>query len=353
MSLRLYRDVARQPDIFSERWAQSAHVMRISGALLLLVFISAAVFLFPAIPTIVLICIGLAELIASPVVTNAAFSYAAHGRVVRAAEMPVFLSMARVLAVMSMLLAPDYSSLEAYALIHAVATLLAACLIWIHCRKELAPGRSRSTVSAKEIKDGMGLSAIWASGLALTSLDKAVALRVGGEGVAGHYVAASRFASLFALPVDSLVMAVMPRLFRAGAGNAPGGRLIGFLLAATLVYGAFAGWLLWALVGWLPALLGSDFDGAVPALGILALYIPAYCARTLGANVLLGYGYTRWRLICELVALGTMFFLMTVLVPKSAAVGAAWAAVIAETLLVILLWTKVVAGLARPKAHKG
>lgn len=349
LGLRMYQDVARAPDLFPERWAQATRALRWSSLLLWLAFIALGPLAFPEVPAGVLALIALAELVGTPMVAHVAFAYSAHGRLGAAAAAPVLMSLARVAAVLVLPWVADARDMQAYVLLHAVATLAAAFALWGWCRRRLGPVRAGSAMDPGALREGLRLSSIWASGLALGSLDKAMALRAGGADVAGQYTAANRFASLLALPVDALVAAALPRLFRVGAGQPAHPRLLGLLVAAALAYGALAGAALWLGAGLLPRLLGPDFAPAVPALAILALYVPAYCLRSLGANVLLGFGWTRWRLAAELSALALMVALMS-LWAGAGATGAAWAAVVTEWSLAIGLWGRVVAGVARREA---
>lgn len=339
LGLRMYQDVAREPVMFGERWAQAARALAWSSLLLWLGFVVIGAVAFEEVPASLLAIIALAELVGTPMVVHVAFAYAAHGRVAQAAAAPVAMSLARVAAVLALPWVAEGADLHAYVMLHAVATIGTASAQWAWCKHRLAPKCDGTTLDANALREGVRLSSIWASGLALSSLDKAMALREGGAAVAGHYTAANRFASLMALPVDALVTAAMPRLFRAGAGQMVHPRLIAWLLAATLGYGLLAAGLLWVGAGWLPRLLGPDFAPAVPALGVLALYVPAYCLRSLGANILLGFGRVRWRLVSELGALVLMVALMVAWTPHGA-VGAAWAVVIAEWCLVAALWVR-------------
>ncbi|KFN43282.1 hypothetical protein N790_02630 [Arenimonas malthae CC-JY-1] len=350
LGLRLYQDVARTPGLLGIRWAQAVRALAWSGALLWLGFILFGSMVYPGLSVGVLACVGAAELIGTPMVVHVAFAYAAHGRMAQAAAAPVALSCGRVLAVLVLPLFASEGDMQTYALLHVITTMVGAGLIWRRCRRQLSPPATAATLDRGALGEGARLSAIWASGLALGAVDKAVALREGGAGLAGQYTAANRFASLLTLPVDALVTAVMPRLFRAGAGHSTHPGLVGWLLAAALLYGLVAGGLLWSGAGLLPGIVGAEFGPAVPALQVLALYVPAYCLRILGANILLGYGWIRWRLASELLVLATTVLLMAWLIPRRGAEGAAWALVMAEGLLALLLWVRVLVGWPRAKA---
>jgi O-antigen/teichoic acid export membrane protein len=192
----------------------------------------------------------------------------------------------------------------------------------------------------------LGFSAVQASGLALSTLDKSFALRWGGDAMAGRYVAAYRFVSVAALPVDSLMMAAMPHLFRAGAKRREASiPLLVALAAATGGYGIVMGILVWSSADLVPWLLGASFVGAQAAVRMLAVYVPLYCVRTLGTNVLLGFGWKRWRFAFELLALVCMLIVAAWRIPESGLSGAVEALLTAEIVLATLAWGRVLCGL--------
>jgi O-antigen/teichoic acid export membrane protein len=294
--------------------------------------------LFPGAHGPLLVAVACSELIFAPVITQVAFGYAAKGRMAHAAAAPAVLSMVRVAGVAGFIWLHPGAGIDVYVYWHLCASAVAALLVWLGFRSQFGAVRAWQPVAWSDLRTGAGFSSLWASGLALGSLDKTTVLRLAGSEAGGHYTAAHRFATLAALPVEAMAMAVMPRLFRAGAGGATHPRLIQWLLAATIGYGAAAGSAVWWASAWLPWLLGENFDDAVPALKILSFFVPLYCLRCLAAHLLLGFDRKRWRVASEVIALHVMLGLMILLVPEDGAVGAAYALLGAELLLVAMLW---------------
>lgn len=352
LGLRMYQDVARKHELFGLRWAQAKGVMAWSALLLWVLFVGVGSLAFADVSLAIIAAVAIAELVGSPMVTHVAFAYAAHGRLSAAAAAPVFMSLARLLAVILFPLLSAGDELQTYALLHASTTLGCAMVQWAWCGHSLAPTPTSGKLDADALSEGARLSSIWASGQALGALDKTMALREGGAEIAGQYTAASRFASLAALPVDALVTAAMPRLFRAGTSEGAHPQLVLWLLGATFGYGIVVGGALMAGATLLPLLLGVEFAPAVPVMSVLALYVPAYCLRTLGANILLGSGRTRWRLASELAALLLLAALMAAWAPEGA-VGAAWAVVITEAALMTSLWGRIAIGGWHRKGESG
>jgi O-antigen/teichoic acid export membrane protein len=337
LGLRMYQDAARDPALFLQRWEQASRVLVWSGICLAVLYLAIACKMFDASWSL-LVAVALSELVLAPVVALVAFGYAAHGRMGHAAAAPVMLSMARILAVIVLFLLPGKGGIGVYAWLHVAATGVTAMILRVRCAQRLKIVRAKSALDWRDARSGLGFSAIQASGLALTSMDKAFALRWGGDALAGHYVAAYRFVSTAALPVDSLMMAALPHLFRAGSERRGTDRMLIMLAAATGGYGVIMGALVWCTAGLVPWLLGSSFHEASSAVRMLAIYVPLYCIRTLGTNILLGFGWKRWRFCCEITALCVMAGSAAWRIPLVGLAGAVEALLAGEMVLVVLVW---------------
>lgn len=336
--LRMYQDAARAPQLLADRWRQASRVLIWSGAGLAVIFMVVAREMFMGAAWSLLTAVAISELIFAPILSQVAFAYASRSWMGRAAAVPVMLSVMRILAVVAMALLPGGTSIGTYAWLHLLATAVTAAVLCVTCVRELGIGNVDRGLDRSDVWAGLGFSAIQASGQALGSMDKAFALRWGGEALAGNYVAAYRFISVAVLPVDSLMMAALPHLFRAGTGRTKAGRMLLALAVATGGYGILMGGAVWWAAGLLPWLLGPSFGAALAAAQMLAVYVPLYCLRTLGTNALLGFGWKRWRFGCELLALGTMGGMAAWRIPASGLAGAVEALLAAEVVLLLLIW---------------
>jgi O-antigen/teichoic acid export membrane protein len=345
LGLRMYQDVARDPSLYSVRWQQTRLGLWWSGAATIALFVALAHWQFGGFGWWLLVAIAVSELALSPIATQIAFAYAAHGRMSRSAAVPVVLAAGRVGAVVAFGLTGGVG-IEAYAPWHAAATAAATIVLLAMQRRELRHTAVAARLSWPDLRNGLGFSAVWASSVALTSADKALALRVGGTEIAGQYSAAYRFVTVVAVPVDALVMAVTPRLFRASRGDPQSPRMLAALSSVTAAYGALAGVLVWLGADALPWLLGAGF-AATPATALmLAFYVPVYCLRMLAGGLLIGGGRKAWRCGVELTALGVMLGVGLVRIPAAGLDGAVEALLVGETLLLGLAWWGV---LARPR----
>lgn len=337
MGLRMYQDVARDPTLFVTRWSQACSGMVWSYLPLGAVYLLLSAILFPGLDWQVLLLIGIAELLGAPLVSLVAFAYAARGRVMAAAAVPVVMAGARVLAVLAMIALHNHPDLQSYSLLHVLMTGIAVIFLLVGVARILGAHWRLSRVSWPDIKSGLGFSTLWASGLAFGSLDKTLALRYSDAVEAGAYSASQRFASITAMPVEALVAAALPRMFREGAGMREHPKLISILFLATLVYGVVAGVCLRWGAETLVWMLGPAFGSTILVTQLLALYVPVYCIRILASHILLARGAVRYRVISEFIAIVVMAMTMGQWVPRDGAMGAAGAVLITELTLMIML----------------
>lgn len=353
MGLRLYEKVARDHAVLGSHWALVRRGLALSAPVLLVLYLLFAFGMRSDAAAVAVVSIGIAEIVLAPLCTQVAFAYASVGRMGESAAAPAVLSLARVAAAAGCLLALPAPSLAGYAVLHVFATLLATWWIWRLAHRRLGLSRRSQQANAAELTSGLGFASIWASGLALTSLDKTAVMYAGGGAVAGEYTAGYRLASVAALPVEALTVVIMPRLFRAGAGKPLSLRHILLLVVAVLAYGGVAGWLVSLATPVVPLLLGEGFDGLVPLVALLGWWVPAYCLRVLSGNMLLGYGRKRVRICVELSGLAMMAALVLWWVPGSGLAGAFRAMLVAEWWMACLSLVMVALSLATRSARPG
>lgn len=330
MGLRLYENVARDHSALARHWVLVRSCLAWSAPLLLALYLALALSMDVDATVLVVVSIGIAEVVLAPLCAQVAFAYASLGRMGESAAAPVVLSLARVVAAAAYLFIWPAGDLNEYVVLHVVTTLLAISWVWHRAHMRLDLPRTSRTADPVELRSGLGFASIWASGLALTSLDKTAVMYAGGGAVAGEYTAGYRLASVAALPVEALTTTIMPRLFRAGGDRPLSPHHVLLLIAVVLAYGAAAGWLVGLAMPLVTLLLGDGFAGLVPLAALIAWWVPAYCLRMLLGNMLLGYGRKRVRITVELSGLVMMVALMGWWVPHLSLAGALKALLWAE-----------------------
>jgi O-antigen/teichoic acid export membrane protein len=281
--------------------------------------------------------IGLAEITCFPVCTLCTFAFAAHERLGWSAGIPVIVTVMRLFAALC-LAGFSTQALDTYAWLHLAASAIAASASVAVTVRILRPAPVKARATFSDIREGLGFSALWASGTALTSLDKSLVFIFGGSMIAGLYAAAYRLASVLAQPMDALASAAMPRLFRRGAGDQSHPRMLTHLALAIAGYASLIGFILWMTAGLLPFVLGEAFESAVPATRWLTLFLPCYGLRILGTSVLMASGRKLQRVLVETSGLVVLFLLTMWWVPMHGLQGAVQAVIIAEAIVASAAW---------------
>lgn len=330
MGMLMYRDTARDAALFHLRWRQTWVLGWLSGALFSIVFVTMGLWLYPGVPVVLFALIAGSELLAYPLIAHVGLAFSAHDRMGYATAMPVLLAVARVLAVLAFEWLDVTKNAVLYGWFHLGATVVATSVSVILLRRVLVPVHRSMAVDWLELRAGIGFSAVSISGIALVTADKAIVLRWGGAEVTGHYSIAQRLALVAAMPVDALVAAALPRLFRNVSSSDNHSALLKTLFVAVLSYGLLAGSLVWVGADALPWLLGNDFQLAGAAVKGVAIYVPLYCLRILISNLLLTIGLKLWRFGIECAGVGCLAVLCLLWVPVFGLSGAVAVLVVTE-----------------------
>lgn len=339
LGLMMYQEVVHSPDKFTEFWSKAIAVTLSSGLLLVPAFLILQSALLPSIIDVqTVLLIAMAEIVFFPLITTSGYAFSAHEHMGWAAALPAMAALARAGAVILFGISGAPRSLDVYVLFHVSGLAVAAISVFLLTLYRLRPGFKNFGITLKELKTGVGFLSTWVTGNALTTLDKSLALKWGGSEVAGIYAAAYRFAAIAAIPVDSLVSAAMPRLFRLGRNRADPSRFVGTLVLVTLGYSFLGGLALWWGAEILPILLGYSYQAVVDAVKWMVFFLPVYSLRILGANLLLAVQNKKVRVLSESAGL----FLMTTtgyfLLPRYGLVGAVITITAVETVLALLIW---------------
>lgn len=344
LGLRMYQDTARDQSLFPMRWQQAGRALAWSTPPLLLLYVLLGKTILKQPDTWMLLGIGLSEIVFAPIIAQVASAYAGHTQVLRAAAVPVAGSLARVAAVLAFIQLESGQGLSLYVWLHLSSLAICALLLRRGCTKRLLAHSPASDfpLTQSDLKAGIGLSGIWASTMAWNSVDKTFALRWGGGTVAGNFTAAQRFTSLATLPIEGLIGAALPRMFRQGAGMNEHPSLMRALLACTVAYGTLAAIFLYFASDAVVGILGSDFVRAAPVVKLLAWCAPISCMRILLAHWMLARSDIRARVLLETIGLCVLAGAMFAFTPTHGALGSAWAVIAGELALVFLFSARLI-----------
>ncbi|HHA2860538.1 TPA: lipopolysaccharide biosynthesis protein [Stenotrophomonas maltophilia] len=333
---------------FPRYWKQSLLLCAVSAVPLSLTFSLLAAGLMPW-PALSLV--ALSEIIAFPIVTNAAFAFSANDRLGWAAALPALNAAMRLAAICIFGLLPVDHDLTVYLMLHLASSACSAVLALILVRRILRPGPANMQIGRSDLVHGTGHAAAWSSAVAVTTLDKSFVLHAGGSEIAGLYAACYRIAAVIAMPLDAMVMSAMPRLFRAQRVSPQYRHLIVAMILAATGYGMLGSLVLWCAAGLLPSLLGMEFSAAIPGLQWMGLFIIGYSLRQIACHILIGRGMKMYRFVIETLGLVIMALIAATWIPAHGLLGAVWMIILAETLMAAAAWLTVIFSSGPEVAH--
>ena len=287
---------------------------------------------------------------AAPLITSVAeflnYAYRGLGR----SELESGLSLAQrlgalLLVAVGLMVSPTLLTVGLALTVSALATLASSLAI---TRKVVEKGRALETQSAlrtqAELRAQSALRTFqWSRdvapigiGLVLSALyfrvDVFLLERWSGLEAVAHYSAVFRLVDAMRLMPAAVLTVVLPRLFGARdpefARRLAGG-LTAFAVLVTLVT--------WPLAPWLVSVAyGPAYADAAPILQILLLSFPLLTLNYSLTHQLIGWNQPRAYALCCMAALIANLALNAWLIPRTAAIGAAWATLGTEVVVTVM-----------------
>lgn len=347
--LVLVRDLARDPGRRDALLPAALGTTMVCGAVLLLVYLLicfAALHRLPVRPATVW-CIGFAELLVQPLLTISASERLAVGKIVRSQLLRIVPLPLQLATAVSLWFSVSADPLVLYAVGH-LAAATGALVLSVSLQNGRWPPLRRWRLldrSGWKENSGFALLALTASGP--TELDKTLSARLLPLATAGVYSAASRVTGALVMPVASLMISVLPRLFRESGEGLPPSRLLRWIFCSSLAYGVAATACLWLLAPFLGALFGSGYVGLGSTIRWLSLSVPGLCLRMAAVNILMTIGNQWLRVTIEAAGIATMVACALTFAPGGAVNGMIGAVISAEGAMALLAWGWIASRYAR------
>jgi len=339
--LVLVRDLARDPNRRASVLPVVLGTTSFCGSLLLLAYMGAYFALLHrlelGLPTV--LCIGIAEVVVQPLLSVSAAERLAAGRVARSQLLRMIPMPLQLATAVGLWRAGMGGQLRFYAVGHLVATLIAlAVAVALQAAPWPSPRQWR-LLGAAGWKDNSGFAfqALTASGP--TELDKALAPRLLPLAMAGVYTVASRVNGALVIPVASLMIAALPRLFRESGDGLPQPALLRRMFGGSLLYGLAAATVVWLVAPIADVLFGTGFAGLSSAVRWFVIVMPALCLRMVAVNILMAVGHPWLRVGIELGGVALMVCLALLLASRGGVHGMVNAVVFAETSMALAAWS--------------
>jgi O-antigen/teichoic acid export membrane protein len=341
----MLRDVSRAPACFASAWGHTLAVICISSPVLIGLYLLTTWAILPSgISWGVVTCIGLAEIVFTPMALAGVNAYQGHEEMGDAAWLvltPVLSKLAGASALIAIIrLLPQTPPLESWAVLYILTSILAAFYSIYRVNHDLGLPR---WPDLKKIFIGLREGLIFAFGGAALKLyadiDKTMLARLANLEAAGLYSAAYRVMEMASIPIIALLTTSLPRFFRSSGQDEQTTSLIPWkLLPAPICYTVFVGLFLYFTAELLPVVLGNSFESAVSAIQWLA-WLPLVSLPRLFLQTKLITGNLQRAVVVILFA-GSVFNIMLnfLLIPSMNWRGAIISTYAAEVVMGLILY---------------
>jgi O-antigen/teichoic acid export membrane protein len=280
-----------------------------------------------------LACLAGAELVAAPAVLPTVYYYQAQERMGKFGAALAVVPLARLTSILVALALPN-RSIELFAIIY-VGTVAASTALVVLMTVRTMPSHPSYINARTVLVEGLPYAVTGAVATAGNELDKTIVLSRLGAEAAGHYAAPFRIIQAAVMPISSLMLAAVPRMFRMAGGGNEVAKLKAMLKVAFL-YLAIVSCVLWFLSPYLHHLLGRDFIESAPILRGLLAYFVLNGFRQIVSASLTTSDFQWLRNAIEGFASALSILGMIVLIPSYGIRGAIMAITLAETVYLII-----------------
>ena len=286
----------------------------------------------------VLVLIGLAELLLTPLLGLLSFRLQGIGRVAQSQALTLLPMLLRLTGIGACIAFAPGNGLELYALVHGLGAAAGLMLAGIIIRRTLALSVKFEMPTAGTLQRGSAFALMNFMTVNPSELDKALSLRLLGASETGLYALASRGLAIVTLPVVAMILSAQPRIFRdAGAVHAGTGRLIGTAIAVAFLYGLAAGALLYlAAPPLLHYALGEQYQAIGEVVAMIAMIAPFMTIRFAGGGILLALDRPLLRTGVEGIGLLLLIALALLLSPTYGMQGLIWSVLASEAAMGLL-----------------
>lgn len=252
----------------------------------------------------VLLAIGAAEMVLLPLVGLVTAELLALECTARSQVLQTLPLVLRLLAAALVFWQAPAEPLTIYGYAYCIATAIPLALVMV-CMPEPWPALSMwRRPTSRELRESVGYAALNITAMAPAELDKTLASKLMPLSAAGLYAAASRIVGAVTLPVIALMLAALPRLFRASTTQSRGSaRLLRWVFGVTALYSTALAVMLWWCAPLFVWLLGEHYDGVDDVIRWLCFAIPGMALRLAAGSALMAQGRSWWRVGYESVGL--------------------------------------------------
>ncbi|BDP44148.1 hypothetical protein DAETH_41170 (plasmid) [Deinococcus aetherius] len=339
----LIKHVARRREAFSTYWGAALAMMSISGSLLTLLVLGVYRLFLPAtLPLLLVLAVAVADLIFARFADVSSQAFQAVEKLSRTAQIQALLSVIRLVAAALLFVAPITASALTWSTLYLLTTVITALVALFWVRRELGWGKLDPRPLRSELREGFHFALSLGSQSVYNDIDKTMLSRFVGLEAAGIYAAAYRIVDAAFSPVRALLFAAYARFFKSGQIGVRGSLQWAVKLVPwTAAYGLLTAAGLWLVAPLMSLVFGESFRETGTTLQWLAPLILLKALHYFAADTLTGAGLQSARSRIQLGVAALNICLNLWLLPGFGWLGAAWASLASDGVLVVALWSTV------------
>lgn len=346
----LLRDLTRSPESRDSSLSRAIGTTCFCGSILLAVYLAVALLLFQRLPAsaTVIACLGLSEILVQPLLLLSTAQRHANGRIALSQLFLTLPVLMRMLLLAALWAADVANPLPLYVAGHLIVVVLSTTISVLTLEARWPKPSAWRLVDHTEWRTTAGFALVTTTAQGPAEADKILAAKMLQLGDAGLYTAAARVVGASVIPVLSLMVSALPRLFHRSDRERP--RLMKWIFGASFLYGTAASLLLFTLAPAIGSLFGPAFDGLKGNVELFALAVLPLCLRVAATNILMTQAGPWTRIWTELTGLFMLMLLAVLLTPVWATTGLILAVTLAESLMAVIAWCQILS--ARNSAQR-
>lgn len=349
----LLGEVAKNPARRNPVLAYAIPTTLLCGAALLVIYLTVCLLVLriPGAPWAVLLAIGITELWLQPLLNLAVYERQGLGRIARSQLLKTLPLAFRLVTAACIFVTQIGTPLIAYAYAYPVLSLLALVLtIRFFSSSWPGPNQWRLPRTA-ELREASGYAAVAITASGPGELDKTLATKLLTLPAAGVYAVGARAVVVATLPINAMLAAALPRLFRDSHDESGGARrLLFWLFGAGIVYVIAITTILWFVAPAAEWVFGAKYHELGHMIRWLCLAVPGLALRMIAGTVMMALGRPWARVGFEATGLIALAVASIMLTERFGAVGMPLALAGSEWAMAAIGMTLILRYTTRPSA---
>jgi O-antigen/teichoic acid export membrane protein len=339
IAIVLAQYVSRDRTTSPSLWATAILQIVMSGSLLVVILlVASSVALVDRVGIGSMLALGLAELIALPLVQVATAVCLALEKGAAAALSMCLVPAFRLIAVVAPMIIGMSGTPSRVAMLHFLGSVLGV-IVALQIIKLVggSPDWHKRLSLRRSITEGTHFATGALVGTSYQEIDKVFLLQILGATVAGTYTAAFRVMTVFVLPVSALMGAALPRMF-AEHGSPKGAGMLRAVTLSAAGYGIVASLAAALISPLMPLVFGSGFEVSSRYLLMLSPWGIVFALHQSAATGLTAWGGQPARVLIEGLGIALVVVLDLSLMQSLGAGAAALALLVAELFMACGCW---------------